>query len=151
MKKSTFIVQFILGLALLVLLSFVFARPLFLLLDWLALVVLILFMMLPVFFVFGIKKSLLYWGAPFDSEASVGTKKKAILFFRSLSLYSILASIATAISILLLYSGNMDDTIGHFWGSGWISIFYGLLMSVLVLLPLKFSLEKSLIEEAQDS
>ena len=145
MTKKRFIIQFLMAIAIPILLSFYFRRSLGLLLSYKAFILNILYMLIPITFNFGIKKSLGFFRTPFHDEVTVNEIKKALHFFKAMSLYLPTAALATSIAVLCFYSGNMDNTIGWFWGVGWVTTLYALLFCVVIFLPLRFSLEQSLI------
>lgn len=146
MKKTTFIIQFLLVLLIPLLLSLFFWRTPVLLLDYASLILNILFMLLAMRFIFGMNQSLHHFKVVFMSEAGEKEKKRAIHFFKSMTAYQIIFSIASSIAILCLYSGNMDHTIGRFWGVGWVTPLYALFICVSVYLPMQLSIEKSLLQ-----
>ena len=145
MMKKRFIIQFLMAVSIPILLSFYFKRSLELLLSYEAFILNILYLLIPITFNFGIKKSFRFFRTPFNDEATVKERKEALHFFKSMSRYLPPAALATSIAVLCFYSGNMDNTIGWFWGIGWVTILYALLFCVVIFLPLRFSLEQSLI------
>ncbi|MBN2628339.1 MAG: hypothetical protein JXA95_16865 [Spirochaetales bacterium] len=149
MRKGAFWAQFLGVLFVIILISLIFGRSLIFVSDYRALGFLLLFMLIPVIFVYGAGPSVGFFRTAFDREATDREKKRAIGFFNAMAVYTFLASLLIALATLCFMFGNMKDldTIGPFIDVEVVTPVYGLIIVLAVFLPLKFYLEQSLEED----
>lgn len=144
MKKTAYFTQIILGLVIIIMLSFLFKRSLFLILSYKSIIIALLYWLLPTSFIYGFRKTGQYFRTAFNEQAGMGEKKRAISYYNSIMLYMLLSAIAVAIAVWCYYLQNLDNSISRFVEILFLTPFYSLLFSILVILPLRMAVEESI-------
>jgi hypothetical protein len=148
MKRSIYFIQMIIAVSLIVLLSVVYGRSLILVMEYTAFIAVFLFMLIPVIFIYGVPESLSFFGTAFNQQATVKEKRRAISFFKSMTIYTILASVPASIAVICYMLGNLGDSssLGPFLAFSLLSVGYACFCCLVLFLPLWFFLEKDLVE-----
>lgn len=147
MKKSLYITQLLFVMCIYVLLSFYLQRSVLNIIDIGAFLFLLLFLIVPIFFIYGIHKTISYFKVAFNQNAEDQEKKEALAFFKTLIGYLILASltIALAATCLLLSNLDIDDvTIGSFLVIALLTPLQSFVFCLAFFYPLRSSLEKNI-------
>jgi len=144
MKKSRFILQLLAVISVILLISLYFQRSLLLVSEYVALAIVLLLSLIPCTFIYGMKNALEFFRTAFHETPEPDKREKAISYFGGMSIYMVLASIMAALAVVCFMFGNMKDlqTISPFIGASMLTPIYGMLFTVGIFLPLKFSLEQ---------
>jgi len=144
MKKSYYFIQMLVAASIMVVLSIVYQRSLTFVLSYISLIIMLLFWLLPTIFVYGVSRCVFYFKIAFEKNSDYGDKTKAIRYFNAMTLYSILSSITVSIAMICYYLGNLDDTLGRFLEIALLTPTYSIFFSMIIFLPLRFSIENNL-------
>ena len=147
MKKSLYFIQMFAVTAIFILLSLFFKRSFWLIVDYISFSLMILFIIVPTVFVYGVKNALSNFKVAFEKKSEIKQKKRAIRYFKDMTNYTILASITISLASILFMLGNLDipsTTIGRFLATALITPLYSIAFSLILFFPLKVTLENSL-------
>jgi len=118
--------------------------PVMFYLDIASLLLILLFLLLITICPWGFRKTLGFYRAVFDRDASPEHRKEGAAYFRSITTFTMLAGLLGFITGMIAMLGNLNDTskMGPYLAVAMITVLYAAILCMTVFLPFRMSLEK---------